>query len=234
MKKSTAQKILWAIMGISYVGICVIIGLFIYIIIDVATAHSQNTTTPPATADFESSPASQEALVYSVLEKLEVWENEKSGKVVYAYKCRAAPKGCEKRIKALISYIYTSCKKHDLNPYLAAAVAWKESRFNPFALSQTNDVGTFQINRYSPWAKGVRFIKDRRFRRSCRNKVGACQQLLIDRAVKLLRDSIDHCNGIRSGLGMYNTGKCNGNPAYTRRVLRTYYTFSRIANTTIK
>jgi len=101
-----------------------------------------------------------------------------------------------------------------------AAMAFKESGFNPFALGSLGEMGILQINPERRDAKHVRFIRDEWYRRRCRKEPGACQREVIHHAAQLLQRANEKCGrDVNDVLGMYNTGRCGGNDRYSKRIL---------------
>jgi hypothetical protein len=54
----------------------------------------------------------------------------------------------------------------------------------------------------------------------CRKEPGACQREVVERAAQLLAKSVEQCGGdVKAGLAAYNTGRCDGNKGYAKRIL---------------
>jgi hypothetical protein len=144
----------------------------------------------------------------------------KTGRTIPAYHCRHAPEGCETRLSTFAQYLVEAGTRHGIDPWLMAAMAFKESGFNPFALGSLGELGILQINPGRRDAKTVRFIRDEWYRRRCRKEAGACQREVVDHAAQVLSRSIERCErDVKDALGLYNTGRCGGNDRYAKRIL---------------
>ncbi len=142
------------------------------------------------------------------------------GHAVVIPHCRHAPKGCDARLLEFAHYITEAGDKHGVDPWLLAAMAFKESGFNPFAMGSLGELGILQLHPQNPRSKGVRFLHDEWYRQRCRKEVGACQREVVDRAAQLLSKSLDMCGGdMKDALGAYNTGRCGGNRVYSKRIM---------------
>jgi hypothetical protein len=162
----------------------------------------------------------KDRIVNFVLEGLTVSTRTGSEGPRYIQHCRAAPGGCETRVVTMVRYIENASHLQGVDVHLLAAVAWKESRFHPGAISRAGAVGIFQINPRSPWADGLPFVRQHWYRTRCLREVGACQKRLVHRATYVLKRTIASCGGsLIRGLQKYNSGRCDGNPPYARSVL---------------
>lgn len=126
----------------------------------------------------------------------------------YVKHCREAPEGCEQRASDMATEFLTAAKEYDKDPLLLAAVAYKESGFNPDIRGKRGERGLMQVLP-SNLRRGD--IKRDRF--------------LIHRATELLDGYVEWCGGsVNRGLGTYNAGmnlgKCPLNTKYTQRVLK--------------
>lgn len=143
-----------------------------------------------------------------------------SGRTIPASHCRHAPGGCDRRLSAFAEYLVSSANRHQMDPWLLAAMAFKESGFNPFALGSLGEMGILQINPERRDAREVRFMRDEWYRKRCRKEPGACQQEIVDHAAQVLSRSFERCGiDVMDALGAYNTGRCGGNDRYAKRVL---------------
>lgn len=170
-------------------------------------------------ADHE---ATVQMLGVAIRERIAVAIDKRTGRTIPAAHCRHAPGGCEKRVMVFARYLTESAERHGVDPWLMAAVAFRESAFNPFAMGSVGETGILQIHPGSPRAKNVRFLHDEGYRRRCRGQVGACQQEVVDHAAKVLARALSMCEGdVSDALGAYNTGRCGGNTRYSKRILET-------------
>jgi hypothetical protein len=144
----------------------------------------------------------------------------KTGRTIPAYHCRHAPEGCDARLSTFAQYLVDAGTRRGIDPWLMAAMAFKESGFNPFALGSLGELGILQINPGRRDAKTVRFIRDEWYRRRCRKEPGACQREVVDHAAEVLSRTLERCaRDVKDALGAYNTGRCGGNDRYAKRIL---------------
>jgi soluble lytic murein transglycosylase-like protein len=98
-------------------------------------------------------------------------------------------------------------------------VALHESHLRANAVGSAGERGIMQL--HPRWFGHVRFVDDPGWRRHCAQFTdGECQAEVIEMAAKELRLSKIVCRRWPSALGRYNRGNCNGNPSYSRKVLR--------------
>lgn len=169
-------------------------------------------------------PASDSEVAYKLGQamrvRIAVSYNQKSGKTIPAYHCRHAPEGCESRLSTFATYLVEAGSHYGVDPWVLAAMAFKESGFNPFALGSLGEMGILQINPERRDAVNVRFIRDEWYRRRCRKEPGACQREVVHHAAQLFSRALERCGrDLKDALGMYNTGRCGGNVSYTKRIL---------------
>lgn len=166
--------------------------------------------------------APPQLLLTAMRTRIAVSFNRHSGRTIPAAHCRHAPGGCEKRLAAFAEYLVDAAEHHSLDPWLMAAMAFKESGFNPFALGSLGEMGILQINPGRKDARQVRFMQDEWYRKRCRKEPGACQREVVEHAATVLERSFERCNGdVVEALGAYNTGHCGGNRSYAKGVLIT-------------
>lgn len=167
-------------------------------------------------AELDPTPLLQQALRFRVT----VHTNKKTGHITAASHCRHASGGCDKRLLEFAHYLKEAGEAHNIDPWLLAAMAFRESGLNPFAIGGVGELGILQLNPKNARSRGVRFVRDQWYRKRCQREPGACQREVVDRAAQLLATSIEQCGGnVEQALGMYNTGRCGGNEDYARRVL---------------
>jgi hypothetical protein len=166
--------------------------------------------------------APPQLLLTAMRTRIAVSFNRRSGRTIPASHCRHAPGGCEKRLAAFAEYLVDAAEHHSLDPWLMAAMAFKESGFNPFALGSLGEMGILQINPERKDARQVRFMRDEWYRKRCRKEPGACQQEVVEHAAQVLARAFERCNNdVVEALGAYNTGHCGGNRTYAKGVLIT-------------
>lgn len=161
-----------------------------------------------------------ELLQSAIRARIAVSFNHRTGEAVPAAHCRHAAEGCERRLHEFAGYIAKSGARFGVDPWLMAAMAFRESGFNPFALGAVGEMGILQINPGRRDAKEVRFIQDEWYRKRCRKSPGACQAEVVDHAARVLARCMERCDGnVIDALGAYNTGRCGGNDRYAKRVI---------------
>lgn len=168
----------------------------------------------------------EEDMVRVILQNLIIWVRPSDNVRVYAYGCRTLSFGCEEQIRVMVEYIFRESEMQDFNPWLAAAVAWHESRFNPFATTHMETYGIMQFLRRSSWSHGISFVHNERYRENCRNILGSCQREIVSMAIFWLKRTVTFCESSpRGGLRMYNSGRCDGPARYTNAVAGFYRRF---------
>lgn len=160
-------------------------------------------------------------LLYAAIQtRIAVSTKTREGITIPAAHCRHALEGCDRRLAEFAEYLTTSGAEFGVDPWLLAAMAARESGFNPFAQGSVGELGLLQLHPKSRAAREVRFVQDEAYRKRCRKEPGACQRDVIRRAAQLLASSLDRCGGDESAaLGLYNTGRCAGNVKYSKLVL---------------
>jgi len=168
-----------------------------------------------ARADVDTSPLLQQAMRFRV-----AVHKRRSGSSIPIYHCRQAREGCERRLSEFAHYLIDAGEKNGVDPWLLAAMAFRESGMNPFAVGAVGELGILQLHPKNPRAKTVRFVRDQFYRQRCRKELGACQREVVDRAAEIMARSMEKCGGdLNLALGAYNTGKCGGNQKYADRIL---------------
>jgi hypothetical protein len=150
--------------------------------------------------------------------RLTVWQRP-DGTRVHVRHCRKAPSGCSARLLAFAKMITDAAERHDLDPLLLAAVAMRESGFNPGAVGRAGEAGILQLHPSSV-GRQARFVQDPDYREDCVEHAGACQEPVIELGAAHLAEAIERCGGVEAGLGKYNTGRCAGRRIYAERILR--------------
>lgn len=170
-----------------------------------------------AHAELDHVPLLQQALRFRVT----IHVNPRTGFMLPAYHCRRAKEGCDARLLEFARYLTEAGQTFEVDPWLLAAMAYRESSLNPFAVGGYGEAGILQLHPKSRTSKGVRFVRDTRYRSRCKRTLGACQREVVERAAQMLKSSLEKCDGdLERALGMYNTGRCGGNPPYAARVFK--------------
>lgn len=173
-------------------------------------------TTPPTSAEDAAPPADAE-LVRALERRLTVWTRP-DGTPVFARSCRNGPVDCRERIAVLAGLIQEAAERHDLDPWLFAALAVRESGLNPAAIGRRGEAGIVQLH---PRGVGreVRYVQDASYREACQERVDACQRPVLDEGARALSGAIRDCGGVISGLGKYASGRCVPGASYVRGVI---------------
>lgn len=175
------------------------------------------TLTPDARAELDPVPLLQQAL----RSRVTIHINRRTGFMVPAYHCRLAQGGCDARLQEFAQYLKEAGEHFELDPWLLAGMAVRESGMNPFAVGLVGERGILQLHPKNRHFKDVKFVNDGGYRARCQREVGACQREVVDRAAMLLARSLHKCGGdLTQALGMYNTGRCGGSQRYAQQVYR--------------
>jgi hypothetical protein len=127
---------------------------------------------------------------------------------------------------------------HGIDPWLLAAMAFRESALNPFAVGGVIEGGIMQINPCRPDLPDAvrdfvgpcprsteadaetRRARAERFRHRCALVLGECQEPIVEYAAGLMERALVRCAGSEEhALTVYNGGPC-GPSDYATRVLR--------------
>lgn len=181
-----------------------------------AAAAAPTTGSAPEAAESDSSVL---LLQKAMRARISISTNRRTGGTVPAYHCRHAPEGCDQRLTVFARYLTEAGQQAGVDPWLLAAMAFRESGFNPFAMGSLGELGILQLHPKNPRSKEVRFLHDDWYRKRCRKQSGACQREVVERAAQLLASSVAECGNVKDALGAYNTGRCGGNPVYSKRIL---------------
>jgi Transglycosylase SLT domain len=176
-------------------------------------------------ADVDTSPMLQQAmdtspLLQQAMRSRVAVHKKRSGASIPIYHCRQAHEGCDRRLTEFAHYLIDAGERNGIDPWLLAAMAFRESGMNPFVVGAVGELGILQLHPKNPKVKSVRFVRDQYYRLRCRKQPGACQREVVDRAAEILARSVDMCGGdLYLALGAYNTGKCGGNKSYADRII---------------
>ncbi len=165
----------------------------------------------------DSGHADARTLAQALDQRLTVWTTPR-GRRVHVSHCRYAKGGCPARIEAFAQVITHAAEQNGLDAFLLAAVAMRESGFDPAAIGAAGERGIVQLHPRGAGAR-VRYVRDDRYRERCLRQADACQGEVVDVGATLLAEAIQHCGGLERGLGMYNAGRCDETRDYVRRVL---------------
>lgn len=157
------------------------------------------------------------ALARAIDARLTVRES-RAGQPIHVQHCRVTDGGCRARIAKLSRVITEASNRAGVDPFLTAAIAMRESGFNPLAVSPVGARGVVQLNpKYR--GKTVPFIYNEAYREACARRPGACQREVIEAGLGLLQWATARCEGdVQQGLAWYNSGRCTKN-GYSAGVL---------------
>src|SRR5262252_4016467 len=144
-----------------------------------------------ARADVDASPLLQRAIRFRV----SVHINRRTGVAIPIYHCRQAREGCDQRLQAFAHYLVDAGERNGIDPWLLAAMAFRESGMNPFAVGSFGELGILQLHPKNRLVKNVRFVRDSYYREHCKKEPGACQREVVDRAAEILALSMELCGG---------------------------------------
>ena len=135
---------------------------------------------------------------------------------------------CQRRLDSFAENFHDAGRRHELDPWVLAAMASHESGLNPFAVSRIGARGIAQLH---PRGVGFRspFVRSPWVRRRCAREVHACQREVVELSAEHLRAWVDRCGDLKRALGGYNRGRCGLTP-YVARVLRVHRRLVRASN----
>lgn len=174
-----------------------------------------------ASADPGADDSRTRSIAAVLLYKLTYPSTIKAGHPRQIWHCRKAVDGCASRVAAFDQFFHdaTADKVYATDPWLLAAMAYKETGMNPYAVGAANEMGLLQLHPRNKHARGLKFHRSEAYRQRCRKVVGACQAEVVAAAAEVLEASIATCDGeVLQGLGMYNTGRCDADIFYVRKV----------------
>jgi hypothetical protein len=148
--------------------------------------------------------------------RLTVW-TKRDGTPVLAPHCRNAPVDCRARLETFASLLSSVADEHDLDPWMLAAIAVRESMLDPSAVGARGEAGIVQLHPRGV-GRGMPYVVDADYRDACQERVDACQGPVVARGAEALADAIARCGGVRAGLGRYASGRCDADYRYVDRV----------------
>jgi hypothetical protein len=171
------------------------------------------------------------ALARALDARLIVREN-RQGEPIHVQHCRESNGGCRARIATLSRLITETSNRADVDPFLTAGIAVRESGLNPLAVSPVGARGVVQLNpKYR--GKTVPFVYNERYREECSRRPGACQREVLEAGLGLLEWAMARCGGdVEKGLAWYNSGRCDKQNGYASSVLRERRRLLRLAKQT--
>jgi len=181
-------------------------------------ACGASASTAPRHSSVEPLPAPSDGELVRALERrLTVW-TKPDGTPVFARSCRNGPVDCRERIAVLAALIEETATRNELDPWLFAALAVRESGLNPSAIGARGEAGIVQLHPRGV-GQGVRYVEDADYREQCQQRVDACQRPVLEKGARALRDAIHDCGGVIAGLGKYASGRCLPGASYIDGVI---------------
>lgn len=147
--------------------------------------------------------------------------------------CRKAKVGCRARLEALAAYFVAAGELYQIDPWLLAGQALKETHYHPFAQGAGGERGVMQFHPRSSRSRPLRFLWADHYRSRCEGTYGECQWPVVREAAHYLRDAWDRCSELfrartrrepsehvarAMALSAYNRGKCYESSSYAAAV----------------
>lgn len=153
---------------------------------------------------------SSSLLTRAIVSHFELAWTRADGSHPFVAHCRRAHGGCAARARRMAEHFERAGARHDVDPWLLAAIALQESGGNPDAVGTRGEWSLMQL---LPGSAHERVV-----RRLCDENPSECTAITIDGAARLVRSAIDRCGSEGAALGMYNRGVC-GETDYSIAVL---------------
>lgn len=127
---------------------------------------------------------------------------------------------CMRRLRAFAGMFVDVGRRYDLDPWLLAAIACKESGYNPHAVGSSHrEGGIMQLHPGNRRNRAVPFLRSEAYAHECRGVVGACQLEVVERAAQILVAARARCPDERAVVNAYNLGaRCDSAWDYAGRV----------------
>lgn len=170
----------------------------------------------PATADGAST---REAIVRAMSVKVTFPGSLHSDHPRRVKHCRRAADGCDARLAEFARYFVAAGHDAGVDPWLLAAIAFRESGYNPYAVGSAGELGLLQIHPRNRHAKNLKWHRDPKHRDRCRAEPGACQLEVVTTAASMLAEAVRSCGALEAGLAAYHCGACKSESTYAQRVL---------------
>lgn len=167
------------------------------------------------------------AISRAFVARLTVWTRP-DGTRVLSRRCREGPVDCEARLRTFARLIVTTARRHELDPYLLAALAMRESGLNPATLGARGEAGIVQLHPRGA-GRDMRYVNDSGYRDACQSQLDACQGPVLERGATYLAQAIRDCGGLEAGLGKYASGHCTTRGVHPQRVLEERQQLRRLA-----
>lgn len=127
---------------------------------------------------------------------------------------------CHRRLRELASAFVDAGDEYGIDPWILAAVAWKETRWNTWAQGGISEAGVMQLAgkaKRHPDGKLLTFYADPK---ACRRVPDECQREVVFRAAGIIAKRRDQCGSLEGGLFFFNNGHaCTHKNGYGPKVL---------------
>src|SRR5690242_33084 len=105
------------------------LGLLLCSLINWSDVRAQSSKQHALAAVVSTKQGAPQLLLAAIQNRIAVSYDRRSGRTIPASHCRHAPGGCEKRLAAFADYLVDVAPRHGMDPWLMAAMAFKESGF---------------------------------------------------------------------------------------------------------
>lgn len=165
--------------------------------------------------------STRDALFRAMSLRLTFPSSLRANKPVRVGHCRKAAGGCDARLEEFARYFVLAGHEFGVDPWILAAMAFRESGYNPYAVGSAGELGLLQIHPRNRHARSLEWHRDPKHRERCQSEPGACQFEIVKAAASMLSNAIESCGSLESGLAAYQSGTCKRESSYSARVLAT-------------
>ncbi len=140
-----------------------------------------------------------QALVAAILAVVTI-ASTPSGVPIYAPHFRNAAGGAEHRAEELASTFLFAEEVYGIDPYLLAALAFRESSMNAEAIGTKGEFSIVQLHPRSRWGRAAHTL--------CKGAEASCERTAVLEAARLLALGVKECGSESRAVGFYRTGHC--------------------------
>jgi hypothetical protein len=195
---------LWSVLVpiVIVAGLC---GLFIRDCVILSAAEAQRTP-----REIEA-----EEIAIALRRKLQLPYESPDQTHPYVAHCRNARGGCEARTLRFARLFVDLAGDHQIDPYLIAAIAMRETALNPRVVGDAGERGVMQVHPGRREAARARRVCARN-----RQSANVCEAAYVVAGVEILAGVLTRCPRVEDAIGAYHSGRCGGGgDAYIRAVL---------------
>ena len=113
---------------------------------------------------------------------------------------------CHRRLRELASAFVDAGDEHGIDPFVLAAVGWKETRWNPWAQGAVSEVGVMQLAGKAKRGADGKLLPFYANPKACRRVPDECQRAVVFRAAEIIAKRRDQCGSLEGGLFFFNNG----------------------------